>query len=101
MTKEHLPPLEVDSFAELCQQEAAIIERIEKTPNGGYLFQLHPLMLLRDLGVRLSKKAVRELVEQEPTLASLNPAPYLALRASDSEQPIRVRVRHLFKGENQ
>jgi hypothetical protein len=86
----------VDSFAELIELEQQILERIAEVPNGGYLFLLHPLMLLEQIGVVLSDDARTELLQREPELANLSPLPYVALRDCQEPQTLHCHLSGLF-----
>jgi hypothetical protein len=96
-TDEAFQPIKVDSFDELMQHEQEILQRIERTPNGGLLFVTHPLMLLRDVGVELSERAQKEILDHEPHLSALSPTPYSAIKASTEQQPVEFRVHGLFE----
>ncbi len=89
--------LQVDSFAELMKHEKEIIERIERMPNGGQLFLIHPFLLLRDIGVELSERAKQEIEQHEPHLTGLSTTPYYALRNSKEKQNVRFHLRGLFE----
>src|SRR5436190_20579975 len=91
------PWLHVASFAELLVHEKAILERIEQTPNGGHLFMIHPLRLLTDLGVVLSKEAEAEILRRHPELTGLSSTPYEALERSREPQGLRFHIRGLFR----
>ena len=97
--KEHgaKPWLQVNSLDELTKHEKEILERIERTPNGGQLFLIHPFMLLRDIGVELSERAEQEIRQHEPTLTGLSAVPYQALKNSKEQQNIRFHLRGLFE----
>ncbi|MBI5902011.1 MAG: hypothetical protein HZB84_00805 [Deltaproteobacteria bacterium] len=91
------PCLKVDSFAELMKHEKEILARIERTPNGGHLFLIHPFMLLRDIGVELSQCAEQEIRQHEPRLTGLSAVPYHALKNSKEKQRVRFHLRGLFE----
>lgn len=91
------PWLKVDSFAELMAHEPEILKRIEATPNGGQLFLIHPIMLLREIGVDLSARAEQDILRHEPHLTGLSPVPYQALKNSKEHQPVQFHVRGLFQ----
>jgi hypothetical protein len=93
----HKPWLVVDSFDELMAHEAEIVARIARLPNGGNLFMANPLMLLDDLGVKLTSRAREELVQRVPELSALSPTPYLALKSSIEPQTIHFIVHGLFQ----
>jgi hypothetical protein len=97
--KEHgaEPWLKVDSFDELMKHEKEILERIERIPNGGQLFLIHPFMLLRDIGVELSERAEQEIRQHEPRLTGLSTVPYQALKNSKERQRVRFHLRGLFE----
>jgi hypothetical protein len=90
------PWLEVGSLSELLKHEKEIVDRIERMPNGGQLFLIHPFLLLRDIGVVLSEKAEAEIRRREPRLSGLSPTPYAALKACKEKQNVRFHVRGLF-----
>jgi hypothetical protein len=91
------PWCRIGSFDELEQHQPAILERIAELPNGGNLFLAHPLLLLEELGVELTEDFQRELLAQEPSLATLSRAPYEALKRSGAPQEVRVRLSGLFR----
>jgi hypothetical protein len=88
--------LHVDTYAQLLEHESEMLRRIETVPNGGNLFLIHPFMLLADIGVELSDRALAEILEVAPHLRALSDVPYRALRASTSLQRFRVHLRGLF-----
>jgi hypothetical protein len=89
--------LKVDSFDELMRHEKPIVDRIARTLNGGNLFLAHPIRLLRDIGVDLSDRAVKEVIGSQPGLTGLSGLPYQAIKNSEEEQNVRVHVHGLFK----
>ena len=91
------PWLKVDSFAELLKYEKEILARIERMPNGGQLFLIHPFMLLRDIGVELSERAEQEIQQYEPGLTARSSIPYQALKNSKEKQKVRFHLRGLFE----
>ena len=91
------PWLKVDSFAELMEHEKEIVDLIERTPNGGQLFLIHPFLLLHDLGVELSKHAEQEIIQHEPHLTGLSHVPYHALKNSKEKQNVHFHVHGLFE----
>lgn len=93
--------LKIASLETLMTNEKEILGRIEKVPNGGNLFMINPLMLLRDLGVLLSDDAEKELVDYEPSFKALSTTPYNALKNSKSPQKVRFHVKSLFRKEVQ
>lgn len=90
-------PLPIGSFAELLHEEPKILRRIAETPNGGYLFMIHPLRLLADLEVKLTPELEAQLVRRFPELSALSLAPYEALKAAQGPQKIRFHIRGLFR----
>lgn len=94
-----MEPLKIKSFAQLMENEAEILSRIEAVPNGGNLFMIHPLMLLADVGVNLTDAARRELLTREPKLSALSDVPYNALKNSRQEQNVRFHIHGLFQKE--
>lgn len=91
--------IKIGSFKELMENEKEIVRRIGVTPNGGNLFMIHPLMLLRDVGVDLSDGALKEILQREPHLSGLSETPYRALKASREKQQVRFHVHGLFRRE--
>jgi hypothetical protein len=91
------PWLTVDSFAELMKHEKEILACIERTPNGGQLFLIHPFMLFQDIGVQLSVRAEQEIRQHEPYLTGLSAVPYQALKNSNEKQNIRFHLSGLFE----
>ncbi len=89
--------LRVNSFDELMEHEADIIAHIERTPNGGQLFLIHPFLLLKDIGVTLSAQAEQEIRKHEPHLTGLSSIPYEALKKSKENQQVRFHLRGLFQ----
>ena len=89
-------PLSIDSYADLLKYEPEILSRIEALPNGGNLFLIHPFLLLEEIGVALSPQAKDEILAFEPRLSALSEVPYRALKASDAEQRLQVRLKGLF-----
>jgi hypothetical protein len=87
----------IESYEQLLRHERAILERIAALPNGGNLFMAHPFRLLREIGVEISAKTHDQIVRMHPELAALSEAPFDALRASGTEQPIQYRLKGLFK----
>jgi hypothetical protein len=92
----HSRPITVNSYNELLQHEPAILKRIAATQNGGNLFMAHPLQLLSDIGVQLSKEVVNQLVQMYPELSALSLTPYEAIKAA-GQQSVQFNVRGLFR----
>jgi len=97
--KEHelKPWLKVGSFADLMKHEKEILAYIERIPNGGQLFLIHPFLLLKDIGVELSNRAEQEIMEHEPYLTGLSTTPYYALKNSKEKQHVRFHLHGLFE----
>jgi hypothetical protein len=95
--KQSLPLIAVNSFNELMVHENEILERINRVPNGGQLFLIHPFMLLQDISVQLSQQAKQEILQHVPELTGLSNVPYLALKNSREKQHINFHLRGLFK----
>jgi hypothetical protein len=97
--REHVvePWLKINSFDELMKHEAEIVARIERTPNGGQLFLIHPFMLLQDIGVELSEAAQKEILQHEPHITGLSAVPYHALKNSAAKQNIQFHLHGLFE----
>jgi len=93
--------LEIESYAELLRREREILDRIERTPNGGNLFLAHPFRLLADIGVVLSKSLEKEIRGLHPELSGLAETSYEALKASGQPQNVRFRVQGLFRRRQQ
>jgi hypothetical protein len=89
--------LRIESLDELFRHEAAIVERINATLNGGYLFMTNPLLLFENIGIVLSAKARGELLRLEPRLGSHSDAAYRALANSRDSQGIHFHLRGLFE----
>lgn len=91
-----VPWLKVDSLDELMKHEKEIVSYIERVPNGGQLFLIHPFMLFKDIGVELSKRAEEEILTLEPRLSALSTVPYAALKNNKEKQKVQFRVHGLF-----
>jgi hypothetical protein len=90
----------IDSFDALEREQPAILERIARLPQGGNLFLTHPFLLLEEVGVELSEDFKRQLLAQEPALATCSPLAYRALRANSGvAQAVRVQLEGLFRRE--
>lgn len=88
----------IHSYADLLAQEEEILARIERFPNGGNLFMIHPFMLFEEIGVELSAEAKREIEKREPHLRGLSPTPYRALRKNGAaRQNVRFHIKGLFR----
>lgn len=96
-----MPWLKVNSLDELMKHEKEIVKCIERTPNGGQLFLIHPFLLLQDIGVELSECAEEEIRRHEPHVTGLSAVPYEALKNSEVEQHVRFHVHGLFKRREQ
>jgi hypothetical protein len=90
------PWLQVKTLDELLKNEKEIIARIERMPNGGQLFMIHPFLLLKDIGVEVSDAAQKEILKSEPRLTGLSTVPYTALKNSKEKQNVRFHLRGLF-----
>ena len=91
------PLIRISSLEELFRLEPEILARIERTPNGGNLFLIHPFLLLADIGVELSDTARQEIVHNQPEISGLSPIPYQALTNSRAPQTVRYRLKGLFR----
>jgi len=91
------PWLEVNSLDDLFKHEAAIVDRINQTMNGGYLFMTNPLMLFADIGVVLSKRAREDLIRLEPRIGLESQVAYRALRSAKEQQNLRINLRGLLE----
>jgi hypothetical protein len=89
--------LKINSFDELMKHEHEIVARIERTPNGGQLFLIHPFLLLQDIGVELSETAKQEILHHEPHITGLSAVPYHALKNSTAKQTIQFHLHGLFE----
>lgn len=94
------PVLRIDSFKELLAHEKEILDQISETTNGGYLFMMHPFMLLEDIGVQLSEQAKKEIMRREPVLSALSPTPYEIMKRVKTNQRYTVHLHGLFKGNS-
>ena len=90
--------LNIGTFAELMQHEAAITARIARVPNGGQLFLINPFRMLADVGVKLAPEVVREIIRLEPNLSALSDHAYAALKAAP-QQKVQFHIRGLFRGD--
>jgi len=90
------PPIHIDGLDDLRQYESAILERINNTPNGGVLFSLNPLMLFKDLGVRLTSEAESDLKRAAPRLDRLDTEIYREIRSNKMAPHVSVKVSRLF-----
>lgn len=88
--------LAVDSFEDIRANEEEILNRIKKTPNGGILFALNPLLLLRDIKVIVSPKLEEAWHEREPRLQHLREEDYERMKANPVLADVRVNVKGLF-----
>jgi hypothetical protein len=86
-------PLPIESIEELFKHQEEILARIERVPNGGNLFVVHPLQMLADVGVQLSPAVREELLRRSPQLAAASPVAYEAVRSGDKDQKVRVHLR--------
>jgi hypothetical protein len=91
-------PLQINTYADLLAHEDEILGRIERFPNGGNLFMIHPFMLFEEIGVEISAEAKREIEKKEPHLRGLSPTPYRALRKNGAaRQNVRFHIKGLFR----
>ncbi len=90
------PPINIDAVDELRVYESAILERINKTPNGGVLFSLNPFLLFRDVGVMLTDRAAKDLRKRAPRLNRLDSEIYCEVRDKRVSPNVTVRVNRLF-----
>lgn len=89
--------LSIQTLDDLFKHERAIVERINQTHNGGYLFLTNPLMLLADIGVSLSTRAKSELIRNEPRIGAHSESAYRALKETESPQSVTIRLKGLFE----
>ena len=89
--------LRIKSLNELFVHEKEILRRIDETPNGPNLFVAHPLRMLADVGVELSKEAQQALLHHEPGLAALSSTAYEALKKTQEQQRVRFHLKGLFR----
>jgi hypothetical protein len=89
--------IEITSWSELLRHEEEILHRIASVKNGGHLFLVHPLQLLKDIGVSLNTETRIEILKHEPNLGTASLSPYNALRHSSENQNIQVHVHGLFR----
>ncbi len=99
MENQNWQHIQIESLGKLYQHEKEILSRIRKTVNGGYLFTLHPLMLLEEVGVHLSEQATEELLKLEPRIKASSQRAYKAVQNSEAKQPVRVTLKRLFRRE--
>jgi hypothetical protein len=86
-------PLRIESIEELFKHQEEILARIERVPNGGNLFVIHPLKMLADVSVQLSAAVREELLRRSPQLAAASSVAYEAVRSGDEDQKVRIRLR--------
>ena len=91
------PRISVASLEDLLAHEKEILERINSVPNGGNLFLLQPFLLLDEVGVKVSQRARRQIVQRLPGLSALSIVPYEELKKSKEKQKIRFRIRSLLQ----
>lgn len=89
--------LRIKSLNELFIHEKEILRRIDETPNGPNLFVVHPLRMLADVGVELSKEAQQALLQHEPALSALSLIAYEALKKTQQRQGVRIQLKGLFR----
>ena len=89
--------LRIKSLNELFIHEKEILRRIDETPNGPNLFVVHPLRMLADVGVELSKEAQQAVLQHEPGLAALSATAYEALKKTQEPQRVRFHLKALFR----
>lgn len=88
--------LSINCFEDLHAHESEILRRIRETPNGGILFALNPLLLLKDVNVLLSDALHEQWCEREPRLRTLREADYLRMKANPVVADVSVKVKGLF-----
>lgn len=97
MRKLPTDPIGIKSLDDLRKREAEIVRRIAAMPNGGNLFLLDPMRLLKDVGVALAptvEAAVRKLHPELPS--GVTDDVYKALAAAP-RQSVRVNIEGLFR----
>jgi hypothetical protein len=96
--------LQILNYKDLIAHEREILRRIREKPNGGRLLLIDPLRLLRDIGVRLDRRAITEWQEAAGgelfTTGGYETA-YDAVAVSDpSTTHVTVNVASLFPRRN-
>src|SRR6476661_8743940 len=89
--------LEIDSAESLTRNQDAILARINETPNGGWLFTVHPFLLLADIGVRVDEHVRQKIVARNPHLSTPSASAYEAIRLRRGQSMITVRLKGLFE----
>jgi hypothetical protein len=90
------PWVRIGTYADLMEAEPAILKKIQQLNNGGYLFMIHPFLLMQDLGVEISQEVKEEILKRCPELSALSPVPYRAIKRSGVTQSIHVNLNGLF-----
>lgn len=96
--------IKVASLDDLFKHEAAIVRRINDTPNGGRLFLADPLRLLKDINVDLTPATQRALETKlgVNTLAN-NPLKHLyedfQRDAARSDQSVKITINGIIPQE--
>jgi hypothetical protein len=89
----------IESYASLLDRQDEIVERINRTPNGGQRFMVEPFRLLADVGVTVTPAARDDIVRVHPGLSGVSKTPYEALKGSRERQRLRYRIRRLDQTE--
>lgn len=92
-------PLAIASYSELLKSEGEIIARMGKVPNSAQLFTAHPLLFLREIGVKLSPQARKELIRKHPQFSGMSPLAYRALLEKGSALEASISFDRLFQPE--
>ncbi|HRH50000.1 MAG TPA: hypothetical protein PLP23_14690 [Panacibacter sp.] len=95
--KTEFEPIVINTVEDLREFEEHVLARMKKISNGGYLFYIHPFMLLEDIDVSISKDLKIQIIKSEPRLKHLSPIAYDALKTSNEKQNTIFHINGLFK----
>ncbi len=89
--------MKIDTVESLNRNQAAILARVAETPNGGWLFTIHPFQLLADIGVQVNEDVREEIIARNPHLSTPSANAYQAIRLRPGQSPITIRLNGLFE----
>jgi len=93
--------LKINSLDDLRKHEKQILKIIKEIKNGGNLFMANPILFLTDIGISLSEKVKKEIIQIEPDLSGLSPTPYIALKNTKEKQKIQFNLKGLFRRKSE
>lgn len=97
MRKRPSDPIGLKSLDDLRSREAEILRRIAAVPNGGNLFLLDPMRLLKDVGVAMTPAVAAAVRKLHPELPDgVADDVYKAL-AGAPRQSVRITIEGLFR----